>query len=89
MLKSCGLKKRLARELSFFQVFRLNFATDLLNLPLDSFYQAGIVVVKHLIQAPNSEAGLRVKPSTLRSRLSEKDDANLYTSLPINSKLPP
>ena len=50
-----------------FRVFRLNFASDLFNLPLARFHQAEIINVKHLIQGRNNETRLGVEPSTLRS----------------------
>ena len=50
--------------------FCLNFASDFFNLLLVRFHQAEVIVVKHLIQGRNSEAWVRVEPSTLRSRPS-------------------
>ena len=50
-----------------FRVFRLNFASDLLNLLLVRFPQAERIVVKHLIQGSNKEAWVGVEPSTIRS----------------------
>ena len=50
-----------------FRVFRLNFASDFLNLLLVRFHQAEIIGVKHLIQGRNNEVWVGVEPSTLRS----------------------
>ena len=55
------------RRCPCFRVFRLNFASDFFNLLLVKFYQAEIIVVKHLIQGRNNETRLRVEPLTLRS----------------------
>ena len=50
-----------------FQVFRLNFAFDFINLLLVRFHQAEVIIVKHLIQRRNNETRLGVEPLTLRS----------------------
>ena len=50
------------RSCPYFQVFRLNFASDFFNLLLVGFHLAEVIVVKHLIQA-----SVGVEPSTLRS----------------------
>ena len=55
------------RSCLYFQVFRLNFASDFFNLLLAGFHQAEIIIVKHLIQGRNKESRLGVKPLTLRS----------------------
>ena len=44
------------RSCPSFRVFRLNFASDFLNLLLVGFHQAEIIVVKHRIQGHNNEA---------------------------------
>ena len=46
-----------------FQVFR--FASDCVNLLLVRFFQAGRIIVKHLIQEHNNEALVGVEPSIL------------------------
>ena len=38
-----------------FQVFQLNFSSDLFNLLLARFHQAEIIIVKHPIQGRNNE----------------------------------
>ena len=48
-----------------FRVFRLSLASDVLNLLLARFHQAEIIVVKHLVQERNNEAGMGVEPPTL------------------------
>ena len=48
-----------------FQVFRLSFL--LTSMLLARFYQAKIIIVKHLIQGRNNETRLGVEPLTLRS----------------------
>ena len=48
-------------------VFRLIFAFDFFNLLLLKFHQAGMIIVKHLIQKNSNEASVGVEPSTLRS----------------------
>ena len=45
-----------------FQVFRLIFFSDFLNLLLARFHQAEIIIVKHLIQGCNNETRLGVEP---------------------------
>ena len=58
-----------------FQVFRLNFLLTVLMCCLpDStiarFYQAEIIIVKHLIRGHNNEIRLSVEPLTMRSSSS-------------------
>ena len=53
-----------------FLSFRVEFSSDFFNLLLARFHQAGIIIVKHLIQGRNNETRLGVEPLTLRSWLS-------------------
>ena len=62
----------LLRSCLCFQVFRLNFASDFFDLLLVKFFQAEIIVMKHLIQGRNNEDRMGVEPSTLRSWPSQK-----------------
>ena len=55
------------RSCLYFQIFRLNFASDFFNLLLAGFHQAEIIIVKHLIHGRNNETKLGVEPLTLRS----------------------
>ena len=60
------------RSCVYFQVFRLRFDYDFLNLLLVKFHQAGIIIVKHLIHGRKNEAWVGVESLTSRSPLSQK-----------------
>ena len=50
-----------------FQVFPVEFSSDVFNLLLARFHLAEIIIVKHLIQGHNNETRLGVEPLILRS----------------------
>ena len=60
----------LLRSCLCFRVFRSSHVSDFFNLLLVSFYQAEIIIVKHLIRGCNNETWVGVEPSSLRSWLS-------------------
>ena len=46
---------------------RVTFLSDLFNLLLVTFHQAGIIIVKHLIRGRKHEARVKVEPLTFRA----------------------
>ena len=69
-----------------FRVFRLNFASDFIDLLLARFHQVEIIIVKHLIQGRNNETRLRVEPLTFDHSRRKNDAPNHCATLPSHSQ---
>ena len=73
------------RRCRCFRVFRLSFASALFDLLLVRFYQAQIIIMKHLIHWPNNEAWVGVEHTTglaIMTVVIINDTSNYYNTLP-------
>ena len=73
-----------------FRVFRLNFASDLLDLLLVRIHQAEIIVVKHLIQGRNNEAWweLNLQPCNRGRRKNDAPKSPNHSAMLPTSQSP-
>ena len=61
--------------------FRLNFASDFLNLLLVRFHQAEIIVVKYLVQGRNNELGWELNRQSCEHYRRKNDPLNHSATL--------